>query len=287
MKRTVDLHTHSSVSDGTLSPSELVMYAYNHHLSAIALTDHDTVKGIMEAEKAACAIRADGGDFRLIPGVELSLGFRKKDIHMLGLFIDPESEPLKKALFEAEQERNDRNRKMTERLSQAGIDITYEKLVEFCGDAIITRAHFGKYMIAHNIVGTMKEAFTKYLNEDGPYYVGRTYLSPEEGIDLILKAGGVPVLAHPLLYHLSDEDLDVLVHRLSSHGLKGIEAIYSNNLGNDEEKVRALAKKYHLKISGGSDFHGQNKPLIEIGTGKHNLSIPYSILEDLESTLEQ
>lgn len=285
MKRTVDLHTHSCVSDGTLTPAELADYAYKHNLSAIALTDHDTVKGIPEAQKAADSLRADGADFRLVPGVELSLGFGKKDIHMLGLFIDPVSEKLTKALLEAEQERNDRNRKMADNLANAGIDITYEKLLEFCGDAIITRAHFGKYMVARGIVPTMKEAFTRYLSQDGPYYVSRNYLSPEEGIDLIRQAGGVPVLAHPLLYHLSDQDLDMLVHRLTDHGLKGIEAIYSNNLGKDEEKVRALAGKYQLKISGGSDFHGQNKPLIEIGTGKHNLYIPYSILEDLESIL--
>lgn len=161
MKRTVDLHTHSCVSDGTLTPAELVDYAYKHNLSAIALTDHDTVKGIPEAQKAADSLRADGADFRLVPGVELSLGFGKKDIHMLGLFIDPASEKLTKALSEAEQERNDRNRKMADNLANAGIDITYEKLLKFCGDAIITRAHFGKYMVARGIVSTMKEAFTK------------------------------------------------------------------------------------------------------------------------------
>ena len=285
MKRTIDLHTHSSVSDGTLTPSELVNYAYKHKLSAIALTDHDTVKGIPEAEKAAVSLHEKGADFRLVPGVELSLGFRKKDIHILGLFIDPYSTELNKALTEAEQERSMRNQKMADNLANAGIDITYEKLMDYCRTAVVTRAHFGKYMVAHGIVKNMKEAFTRYLSEDGPYYVSRNYLSPEEGIDLIRHSGGVAVLAHPLLYHLPDEELDALVARLSRHGLCGIEAMYSNNLGQDEKKVRALAEKYQLKISGGSDFHGQNKPLIEIGTGKKNLSIPYSILEDLESTL--
>lgn len=282
MKR-VDLHTHSTASDGTLTPAELVNYAYRHGLSAIALTDHDTIRGIAEAQKAACALQKEGADFRLVPGVELSLGYGKKDIHMLGLFINPDSKMLQDTLAHAEAERNERNRKMAENLCNAGIDIPFDEFMQFCGNAVITRVHFAKYMVFRGIVPTIKDAFYEYLNEDGPYYVNRKYLSPEEGIDLIRNAGGVPALAHPLMYHLPDDELEGLVSRLADHGLCGIEALYSNNVGNDEKKIRKLAERYQLKISGGSDFHGKNKPLIEIGTGKRNLCIPYSILEDLES----
>lgn len=274
----IDLHVHSNHSDGTLSPSQLVNLAIEKNLRAMALTDHDTISGIPEA----CAAAKKYPNFELIPGVELSLAYKKRDIHMLGLFIDCSHPPFIRSLENILQERNDRNQKMVNNLKKAGIDITMEALEQESGDAVITRAHFAKYLAAHHYVKDYKTAFQQYLGEDGPYYVPRSYLSPEDGISLILNAGGIPILAHPLLYNFSPDELEQLVKRLSDRGLAGLEALYSSNTGYDESNMKKLAAKYGLLLSGGSDFHGSNKPLLNLGTGKGNLHVPYEVLETLK-----
>lgn len=279
----IDLHVHSSASDGTLTPEALVEEAYKNGLSAFALTDHDTIQGIAHAYDKADRMKQEGKDITVVSGVELSVEYVKRDIHMLGLLIDHKNETLCDALILAQKEREQRNDKMVANLAQAGIDITMEKLRDLVGkDTVLTRAHFGKYLVLHQYCKDTKEAFAKYLNEDGPYYVPRKYITPEDGIDLIRSAGGIPVLAHPLIYKLSDQELDTLVGRLKNHGLLGLEAIYSSNMGFDEGIARRLANKYDLLITGGSDFHGANKPHIALGTGRGNLKIPYSILENLK-----
>lgn len=273
----IDLHTHSNYSDGTLSPTALLKLAADKKLAAVALTDHDTIKGIPEALLAAVK-----NDVKLIPGVEISASYKGKDIHMLGLSIDYNQEAFCDALDLAAAERTKRNEKMVKNLQKAGIPITMEDLTCEEEDAVVTRAHFAKYLYSHHYVKSVKEAFLRYLNEDGPYYVPRSYITPENAIALIRSAGGIPVLAHPLLYHLPKEELDLLVKRLKEHGLAAIEAIYSSNMGFDESDMRKLANKYELLISGGSDFHGANKPLLEIGAGKGNLKIPMELLTKLE-----
>ena len=280
----IDLHVHSNASDGTLSPKEVTEEAWKQNLAAFALTDHDTIQGIQAAMEQSKKMAADGKEIEVIPGVELSVEYKKRDIHMLGLMIDYEDAALKKSLDDARTERSTRNDKMVKNLSDAGLDITMEELRTLSGDAVITRAHFGKLLLQKNYVKTLNEAFEKYLGEDGPYYVPRKYISPEDSIDLIRAAGGIPVLAHPLLYKLPEEELDALIRRLKEHGLIGIETFYSANMGFDEDIVRRYANKYDLIMTGGSDFHGANKPLIQLGTGKGNLKIPYSILETLKET---
>ncbi len=279
----IDLHVHSNASDGTLTPSEVVDLAVEKDLAAIALTDHDTIKGLACAMKKAKEYQDQGKEIQIIPGVELSVEYGKKDIHMLGLFIDYESDILKNSLNAAQEEREQRNLKMIENLAGAGIDISMEKLRAREGESVLTRAHFAKYLTETGYTKTPKHAFERYLDSNGPYYVPRKYLSPIKAIELIQQSHGLPVLAHPLLYHLSNTELDHLVSDLKEEGLVGIETIYSSNMGFQESEVRKLARKYDLLITGGSDFHGANKPLIQIGTGKGNLKIPYSILEDLEA----
>lgn len=278
----IDLHVHSHASDGTDSPSELVNKAANLGLAAFALTDHDTIQGVEEAITAAKQWKSKGKEVRIIPGIELSVSYNGSDIHMLGLFIDYKNKIFCKTLNNIKDERERRNEKMANNLAKAGINISIAKLKQVDKDSVITRAHFAKYLVQLGVVKTNQEAFQKYLSSDGPYYVPREYLSPKEGIDLIKMAGGVPVLAHPLLYKLSDSELDKLIRTLKEDGLIGIETIYSMNTGFDEGYIKKFVNKYDLLITGGSDYHGAVKPLIELGVGKGNLKIPYSLLEKLE-----
>lgn len=278
----IDLHVHSTVSDGTFTPTELVAEAKRCNLSAFALTDHDTVRGFEEAKKAS-----EGSGIEVIPGVEISAAYKKKDIHILGLLIDPNYEPLKRSLDAALLERDQRNAKMAQNLAAGGLDIDIERLTAaFSPGTVLTRAHFAKFLLETKQIKSMNEAFEHYLNADGPYYVPREYISPENAIKLIKQAGGIPVLAHPLVYHLPEEELDTLIARLKDAGLEGLEVFYSSNTGFDEGIVRRYTNKYHLIMTGGSDFHGANKPHISMGSGKGNLKIPYSVLENLKAALK-
>ncbi len=282
----IDLHVHSNVSDGTLTPSEIVGLAVKNHIAAIALTDHDTLAGIPIAQAAAQSETQMGHPVLVIPGTEISVSYRNKDIHILGLFVNPDNTVLYRALNNARIKREERNEKMTANLRSAGIDITVDKLKEEEGEAVLTRAHFAKFMVKHGYCKTIPDAFTRYLNNDSPYYVPREYLSPEEAIHLIHTAGGLSVLAHPLLYHYTLKEVEQMVAFLTELGMDGIEAIYSSNTGFDEGHMRHLANKYNLAVSGGSDFHGANKPDLNLGTGRGNLKIPYSVLENLEERLK-
>lgn len=178
------------------------------------------------------------------------------------------------------QRRDDRNMEMVSNLKKAGIPISMEALMEGNPDTVVTRAHFARFLVDSQIVQTPAEAFKKYLDTDTPYYVPRKYIEPE-GIELIRNAGGVPVLAHPLHYKLKEAELEKLVKRLAFAGLMGIEVLYSNHTEADEIYAKKLARKFSLLPSGGSDFHGSNKPAIDIGTGRGNLAVPYRYLEKL------
>lgn len=267
----IDLHVHSSYSDGTLSPKELVDLALKQNLSYMALTDHDTVDGIQEIidykNMAAPSLN-------IIPGVELSCAFDGPDLHILGLNIDYTKTSLKNKLKECLASRKGRNDKMIENMQRLGFDITKEKILELYGDVSITRAHFARYLVDNGYVKDKNEAFERYLSPDGPVYVGREKFSHKEAIALIKAADGHPVLAHPLLYKCDDLRLNNLLDELKSYGLEGIEAIYSLNTAEDDIYLADLAKKYDLYITGGSDFHGSNKPDINLGVGRGNLRIP-------------
>lgn len=277
----IDLHVHSNCSDGTFTPEELVELATDNYLVAFALTDHDTVSGVSRAVSAA-----QGKKIEVIPGVELSCEYqiapgRKKEIHILGYNIDYTQPELLHTLEAVAGERDTRNRKMCENLSNAGYPIDYESLTERFGNTILTRAHFARFLMEKGAIPSIDSAFKKILAQDGPYFVMRKYLSPKDGIELIKKAGGIPVLAHPLLYKMSVTELHNLITELKDYGLKGIEAMYSRNHGNDEAFVRKLAKDFDLIITGGTDFHGTNKPDLEIGKGEGNLRVPVMLLENL------
>lgn len=277
----IDLHVHSNMSDGTLSPHDLVIHAKNAGLSAIALTDHDTVAGINEAVNTAKMLSSEGLPIELIPGVEISAAYAGRDIHILGLLIDYEDDILLHTLYKTHKERENRNLNMIKRFNDAGISMTLDELRKDEPDTVITRAHFARYLIENKYVKDNDEAFEKYLGYHTQFYVKRSYMTPEHSISLIRKSGGIPILAHPLLYGITSEQLNELIHRLKNAGLAGIETFYSANKTFDEGIVRRYANKYELIMTGGSDFHGTNKPHIKIGTGKGNLSIPYSVLDKL------
>ena len=167
-------------------------------------------------------------------------------------------------------------------LQEAGIDTTYEALLEAFPDAVITRAHYAKYMLIHGYVGSIREAFDRYVGDRCSCYVPREKVTPSQAVKLILEADGIPVLAHPILYHMSDERLERLTASLTEDGLIGIEAIYSTYKPHEERQIRRLADKYGLRISGGSDFHGSNKPGLDLGCGYGRLFVPYDVLTTLK-----
>lgn len=281
----IDLHVHSTRSDGTYSPTELVDYAIEKGLAAFALTDHDTVDGLEEAITYASSLRSAGIDApEVIPGVEFSTEYQGKDVHIVGLYIDYNAPKFQKYLVDFVESRTLRNQKMCKLLQEgAGMDITYESLLETFPNCVITRAHYARYMMSKGYVKSISEAFERYIGDNCPYYMPREKVTPAQAIELILSAGGIPVLAHPLLYGMGKARLDTLVAELKDAGLIALEAIYSTYTPCDEREMRALADKYDLCISGGSDFHGENKPKLDLGTGYGSLYIPYDVLTELLS----
>lgn len=272
----VDLHVHSNKSDGSFSPTELVHYAIQKGLSAFALTDHDTTDGIDEALNAA-----KGKNIEVIPGIEFSSEYEGKDIHIVGLYIDYKSDFFKRRLQNFVNGRTIRNKEMCKRLTDYGFPVTYEELQAEFPNCVITRSHYAKFMLNHGYTKTLKEAFDRYIGDACPCFVPRKKITPMRAVEIILKAGGFPVLAHPLLYHLSSQKLDTLVSLLKDVGLQGLEAIYCTYSPSDEREMCALATKYDLCISGGSDFHGNAKPGLDLATGYGKLFIPREILDKI------
>ena len=278
----IDLHVHSNQSDGTYTPAQLVQYAAKKGLTAFALTDHDTTQGL-----DAAIASARQHFVTVIPGIEFSTVYEEKDIHILGLFIDYKAPVFLSALADFVASRERRNEKMCQKLREyAGMDIHYKKLLQAFPGAVITRAHYARYMLDHGYVGSMAEAFERFIGDRAPCFIPREKVTPMQAVRLIRQAHGVPVLAHPPLYHMSDARLEGLVDTLADCGLAGIEALYSTYTAGEEAHMKSLARQYGLLITGGSDFHGSNKPDIDLGTGRGSLHVPDSILEDLHKYQE-
>lgn len=275
--RYVDLHVHSNASDGTLTPSEVVHLALQKNLAAIALSDHDTVKGVPEAISAA-----EGTTLEVVPATELSCYYRNVEIHVLGLFVDYKDADFQAKLEELEQERMQRNLDMIALFQRDNISITLEELQAGNPRSVITRAHFARVLVEKGYCKDKNAAFDRYVGVGCPYYLPKPQITPELSLPLITKAGGIPILAHPMLYKLGYRQVEELIQYLIPLGLKGIEAYHSSNNISQSDKLRSLALKYHLVVSGGSDFHGANKPGIELGTGRGGLRITESILDAIK-----
>lgn len=271
--KAVDLHVHSNKSDGSFPPARLVDMALDKGLCAFALTDHDTTAGVKEAVAAG---KQKG--IEVIPGIEFSTEYHGKDIHIVGLFIDEDAPAFQRQIHHFVDSRVERNRKMCQNLYDAGMDITYEKLLAAFPNSVITRGHYARYLFEHGYVKSMPEAFDRYLGDHTKYFVPREKITPAQAVQLILEVKGIPVLAHPTLYHMGKEALSRLVKELKDAGLVAIEAIYSTYTPAEERQILQLAKRFDLLPSGGSDFHGANKPKLEIGTGYGKLFVPEDIL---------
>ncbi len=279
--KTIDLHVHSNVSDGSLSPSEVTELAFHKGLSAFALTDHDTTEGYTIAHETALKLSKGNRKIDVIPAVEISAGYKDRDIHVLGFYIDPYNKELNDTLALTRERRFVRNLKMIERLNNDNIDISYEELTFSNPNTIITRGHFSRLLIEKGYAKDRYDSFERFLNPDTKYFVPREYIDIRDTVRLINNAGGVAFLAHPLLYKLDIDGVRSLVNDFCLSGGQGIEAIYSSNSIEDEIFVKELAGKHNLLISGGTDFHGASKPDLQIGIGKGNMSIPASILEPI------
>lgn len=276
MKR-IDLHTHTNISDGSETPENTVKYAYDIGLAAIAITDHDTAAGVKRAKVAGKEYGVE-----VIAGIELGCGWYGKEVHMLGYSIDPDDEGLKGVLDGIVRDRHDRNLKMARLLSDDGIKVDLSELERKHEGSVIGRPHFALCLVEAGIAESVKDAFVRFLDPGRKYYVRRHFLTLEEAAKLIKNSGGVPVIAHPLQYKLSDDGMTELLTRASAAEVKGLECRYS---GYDEETVQRLirlAESYGLSPTGGSDWHGTHKPHIEMGSGENGeLCVPYEYLENL------
>ncbi|MGN0290780.1 MAG: PHP domain-containing protein [Lachnospiraceae bacterium] len=273
----IDLHVHSTASDGTNTPTELVALAKEAGLSAFALTDHDTISGLAEARNAAKT-----AGIELVPGIELSTDYNGSEVHILGYYFDEQNPEFLQKLNEFINSRDLRNEKMAVLLQKEGFDITMEELIKENPDSVITRAHFARYLVEHGMVKDRETVFSKYIGDDCRCYVPREKIDPFEAVRLIQLGGGVAFFAHPVLCHMNFDRLKRFIRDLKDCGLTGIEAIYSANSSGDERNLKQIAKDYNLLISGGSDYHGENKPYIKLGVGRGNLRIPNEILDHIK-----
>ncbi len=273
----VDLHVHSNASDGSLTPTEVVHAANEAGLAAIALTDHDTVSGVAEALEASEEL-----DIEVVPGVELSCIYKEKELHILGLFVDHTSDSLTGYLAATKKKRLERNEKMIEAFRADGFDLTMDDLLLGNPKTIITRAHFARALVNKGYVSTTDQAFKKYLNPDCKYYRKREVITPEDAIRAIRNAGGFPVLAHPCQYKLGWTETDHLAEYLHSIGLLGLECFHSSNNQHESGKLRAIAMRYDLALTGGSDFHGAAKPDIQLGIGRGGLKVSAAYLDTIK-----
>ncbi len=277
----VDLHTHSTASDGSMTPRELVRHAKRMGLCAIAITDHDTTSGIEEALDESEKI-----GMKVIPGIEISVDF-EPEMHMLGYFSERTYVNISGTLERLKKNRDERNPKIIKKLNELGFDITLEEAVREAGGKIVGRPHMAKVLMDKGYIGSIKEGFDKYLSSGKTAFVKKDKLTPAEGIAEILKAGGVPVIAHPIYLNMKVEDLDSLLYSMASSGLMGIEGYYVENMPEDTENLLWLARKHKLIVTGGSDYHGNFKPDIEIGIGHGNLRVPCEVVNTVEELLNK
>ena len=278
----IDLHVHSTASDGSLTPRELVYYAAEKQLSAIALTDHDTVSGLAEAIAAS-----HHAGIELIPGVEMSCVWEGTEIHILGYFVDTGSPALQDGLSWFRRMRDERNETILDYLAEDGILLTEEELRAGDPDTVITRAHFARLLMEKGYVRDRKEAFAGYLAYGGKYVPTKDELTPERVMQMFYDGRIWPSLAHPVQYHLDEDSLVQLIAELKAMGLRGIEAWHSSQSWQDTARLQTIARLSGLIPTGGSDFHGSSKPDVEIGTGRGNLKIQERVLDAIKEDYAQ
>ncbi len=277
----IDLHTHSTASDGTYTPFELVRLARNSGLKAIALTDHDTTGGLESALQAARDL-----DIEVIPGCELSVE-NKGQMHILGLWVKPDAPALNNSLLELRAKRNARNAIMIDKLRKHGVDITIEDIQALAGDAAIGRPHISRVLINRNVVTSVQEAFDKYLGPDGKAYVPKEKFNPEKAVSILKDEEATVILAHPFSLNLDEDELRRELVRLKDFGLDGVEVFYPEHTREQTSIYSSLCRELDLLQSGGSDFHGSVKPYIRLGKGRGKLNLPYSLVQTMKEKRKQ
>ena len=275
--REIDLHIHTTASDGTCTPRETVRRASELGLRAVAITDHDTISGHAEAISAGMDY-----DVEIVPGIEVSTRYGTA-VHILGYYLE-NLIPLLAGIID---DRDRRNEKIASLMEADGLPVHYAEMKRRFG-AAIGRPHFGRVLVELGLADSVSDAFARYLSRDRRYFVPRRTVDLDTSVEAIVQSGGVPVLAHPFQYKKSDAELRELIERCMDHGLRGIECRYS---GYDEEQtayLESLAEEYRLLKTGGSDFHGENKPQISLGTGiRGELDVPYAWLEQIREAAEE
>ena len=270
-----DLHVHTTASDGTCSPEDTARLAAEQGLRAIAITDHDTVLGY----EGACRVGQELG-LEVVPGIEISTKYDRA-VHILGYYIDPLSPELEPVLNWIVEDRDKRNRKMAELMAADGLPVSYEMMHERFGE-VIGRPHFAAVLVELGLACSVQDAFDRYVEKGRKYYQPRTILPIDRAVEIIVRSGGVAVLAHPFQYRMDDALLRQLIEHCMGFGLRGIECRYT---GYDEDMVaylESLAARYDLVRTGGSDFHGSNKPHIALGRGLGGLRVPDEYLAELK-----
>ncbi|HIW31561.1 MAG TPA: PHP domain-containing protein [Candidatus Paenibacillus intestinavium] len=245
---TIDMHVHTTASDGIYSPTEMVAMAAQLGLAGVAITDHDTTAGVQEAKVAALRHR-----IKLLPGIEISTVVSGQDIHVLGYFTNNDDELWQKRLIQLGATRESRNEMLIAKLNELGIVITLQEVIEIAGDShgSIGRPHFAQILINKGYVNSKQEAFDLYLGEYGKAFVQPLRIHPSDAYQWIKEAGGVSVLAHPGIYHN-----DLLVEQLLQAGVDGVEVNHSDHTPEQVQYYESLAKRYSLLATAGSDFHG-------------------------------
>ena len=282
----IDLHIHSTASDGTLTPSEILVLAQNLNLGAIAITDHDTLDGSKDALSFGIP-----PSVKFLTGVEISSEPPPPfscagSFHMLGYAADVDHPNLNHTLSMLRDSRKRRNPQILKLLSRLGIEIALDEVRNLAGNSQLGRPHIAQLMVEKGYVPSIDAAFDEYLGNGKPAYVDRFRFKCEETIKAILNAGGIPVLAHPLLLGIKENDiLEDLIAVLTEMGLKGIEAYYPEHTKNLVAYYSRLANRYNLLITGGTDFHGDIKPEIKMGIGKGDFFVPYELYEKLIASL--
>ena len=272
----IDLHLHTTHSDGSFSTREVMSFAKQAGVTALAITDHDIVEGIPEAT----AIGQELG-IEVIPGVEISSRLGESELHILGYFLNRTDPVLAQRLVTLRESRHTRNPKIVQRLNELGIDITYDEVRALAGTESVGRPHIARLLMEKHIVTSAKEAFDRYLANGRPAFVDRELPEPAEAVRWIREAGGVPVLAHPTWVRTSADGLRILLRQLKEAGLGGIEVHYSTHSPSQTAEYLDLAKQCDLLVTGGSDFHGVTKPDIEVGIGRGQLKVSDTLLDPL------
>jgi predicted metal-dependent phosphoesterase TrpH len=283
----IDLHTHSNVSDGSEAPARIPEMAAAAGCTAVALTDHDSLAGLAEAAAAAARVGVE-----LVPGCEVSClkpkvpgGVRVRgSVHLLCYFVEEGEGPLPDELRSLRHDRRRRNLALVERLGELGLPVSWEEVVAEAGDeAGVGRPHFARVLVRHGAAEDVRDAFDRWLGDDGPAYVPKARLQAGEVIRLARASGGVSVLAHPLSLGLEPGALEPVVGELAEAGLTGLEAIYGAYSNDERRLVGAMAGRLGLVATGGSDFHGSFKPGLSVGTGTGDLKVPDGVLDELAS----